>query len=234
MEMPDFSKIDLDPNNIGNWPGPLKGLVILILCAAVLGAGYWFDTKEQRVELADEQKKEIEIKAQFEIKQKKAANLEALREQLKEMKETFGNQLRLLPNKTEIEGLLVDISQSGLAAGLEFELFKPSKEQIEDFYAIQPITIRVTGNYHEFGNFVSSVASLPRIVTQHDVNIAPLSKGKKATGGGVIGGENLVMSMVAKTYRYLEEEEIEAAAAAKTKGKKGKRKKRKKKKGKKK
>jgi type IV pilus assembly protein PilO len=225
MEMPDFSKIDLDPNNIGNWPGALKGLVILVLCAVVLGAGYWFDTKEQLVVLAKAQEKEIDLKKTFEFKQRKAANLEPLREQLKEMKESFGNLLRLLPNKTEIEGLLVDISQSGLAAGLEFELFKPSKEQVEEFYAIQPITIRVTGNYHEFGNFVSSVASLPRIVTQHDVNIAPNSKGKK-----IVAGEDLLMSMVAKTYRYLEEEEIEAAAAAKEQGKKGRKKGRKKKK----
>ena len=209
MEMPDFSKLDLDPNNIGNWPGPLKGVVILILCAALLGAGYWFDTKDQLVTLETSQKKEVELKRVFEIKQRKAANLEPLREQLKEMKESFGNLLRLLPNKTEIEGLLVDISQSGLSAGLEFELFKPSAEQVAEFYAIQPIAIRVTGTYHEFGNFVSSVASLPRIVTQHDINMAP----KKS---GVIGGnEELVMNMVAKTYRYLEEEEIEAAAASK-------------------
>ncbi|NIP45554.1 MAG: type 4a pilus biogenesis protein PilO [Gammaproteobacteria bacterium] len=225
MQMPDFSKIDLDPQNIGNWPGALKGLVILVLCAVLLGAGYWFDTKEQLVRLGKAQEKEIQLKDQFEVKQRKAANLEPLREQLKEMKESFGNLLRLLPNKTEIEGLLVDISQSGLAAGLEFELFKPSKEQLEEFYAIQPITIRVTGSYHEFGNFVSSVAALPRIVTQHDVNIAPVSKGGKA-----VGGQDLIMSMVAKTYRYLEEEEIEAAAAAKNKGKKGKKKRRQRKK----
>lgn len=225
MQMPDFSKIDLDPQNIGNWPGALKGLVILVLCAVLLGAGYWFDTKEQLVRLAKAQEKEIQLKDQFEVKQRKAANLEPLREQLKEMKESFGNLLRLLPNKTEIEGLLVDISQSGLAAGLEFELFKPSKEQLEEFYAIQPITIRVTGSYHEFGNFVSSVAALPRIVTQHDVNIAPVSK-----GGNAVGGQDLIMSMVAKTYRYLEEEEIEAAAAAKNKGKKGQKKRRQRKK----
>ena len=225
MQMPDFSKIDLDPQNIGNWPGALKGLVILVLCAVLLGAGYWFDTKEQLVRLAKAQEKEIQLKDQFEVKQRKAANLEPLREQLKEMKESFGNLLRLLPNKTEIEGLLVDISQSGLAAGLEFELFKPSKEQLEEFYAIQPITIRVTGSYHEFGNFVSSVAALPRIVTQHDVNIAPVAK-----GGNAVGGQDLIMSMVAKTYRYLEEEEIEAAAAAKNKGKKGQKKRRQRKK----
>ena len=215
MEMPDFSKLDLDPNNIGNWPGPIKGLVVLVLCAALLGAGYWFDTKDQLVVLETAQQKETELKRIFEIKQRKAANLEALREQLKDMKESFGNLLRLLPNKTEIEGLLVDISQSGLAAGLEFELFKPSAEQVAEFYAIQPISIRVTGTYHEFGNFISSVAALPRIVTQHDVNMTP-------KGGGTIGtGDELVMNMIAKTYRYLEEEEIEAAAASKKK--KGKR-----------
>lgn len=224
MEMPDFSKLDLDPNNIGNWPGPLKGIVILVLCAVVLGAGYWFDTKDQLVRLEASQEKEIDLKKTFEFKQRKAANLEPLREQLKEMKESFGNLLRLLPNKTEIEGLLVDISQSGLAAGLEFELFKPGAEQVAEFYAIQPINIRVTGTYHEFGNFVSTVASLPRIVTQHDINISPVVKGGKATGGD----DKLLMNMVAKTYRYLEEEEIEAAKAEQEKGKKKKRRKRKK------
>ncbi len=213
MEMPDFSKLDLDPNNIGNWPGPMKGIVILILCSALLGAGYWFDTKEQLVVLESAQEKETELKRIFEIKQRKAANLEPLREQLKDMKESFGNLLRLLPNKTEIEGLLVDISQSGLAAGLEFELFKPSAEQVADFYAIQPISIRVTGTYHEFGNFISSVAALPRIVTQHDVNMTP------KTAGTIGVGDELVMNMIAKTYRYLEEEEIEAAATSKKKGK---------------
>ena len=209
MEMPDFSKLDLDPNNIGSWPGPLKGIVILVLCAAVLGAGYWFDTKDQLLVLETAQKKETELKRIYDIKQRKAANLDDLRDQLAEMKESFGNLLRLLPNKTEIEGLLVDISQSGLSAGLEFELFKPGAEQVAEFYAIQPIAIRVTGTYHEFGNFISSVAALPRIVTQHNVSMVPKNK-------GAIGGEDeLIMNMVANTYRYLEEEEIEAAAASK-------------------
>lgn len=209
MQMPDFSKLDLDPNNIGNWPGVFKGIVILVLCAAVLGAGYWFDTQDQLVTLETAQTKEIELKRVFEFKQKKSANLDALREQLKEMKASFGDLLRLLPNKTEIEGLLVDISQSGLSAGLEFELFKPGPEQVAEFYAIQPISIRVTGTYHEFGNFVSTVAALPRIVTQHDVSMAPKS------AGSVGGDEQLIMNLIAKTYRYLEEEEIAAAAASK-------------------
>jgi type IV pilus assembly protein PilO len=212
----DLSKLDLDPQNIGNWPGAIKGVVIIILCAAVLGAGYWFDTQEQIAALENAQKKETDLRNVFETKQRKAANLEPLKQQLREMKESFGNLLRLLPNKTEIEGLLVDISQSGLAAGLEFELFKPQAEQVAEFYAVQPIQIRVTGTYHEFGNFISAVAALPRIVTQHDVSIAPASKSDTGT-------PDLVMNMVAKTYRYLEEDEIEAAAK-KDKKKKGKRK----------
>jgi type IV pilus assembly protein PilO len=218
MELADLTKLDLDPQNIGNWPPVMKGVVILILCIALLGAGYYFDTKNQLELLAAAEKKETELRSVFEVKQRQAANLEPLRQQLKEMKESFGNLLRLLPNRTEIEGLLVDISQSGLAAGLEFELFKPGAERVADFYAIQPISIRVTGNYHEFGNFISSVASLPRIVTQHDVSITPVSSRDAENS-------DLIMNMVAKTYRYLEEEEIQAAAAAK-KGKKGKRRKR--------
>lgn len=189
---------NLDPNNIGSWPVVIKALIILLLCAAVLGAGYWFDTQHQIVKLENTEKKEPELKQTFETKQRKAANLEPLKAQLEEMKRTFGDLLRLLPNRTEIEGLLVDISQSGLAAGLEFLLFKPGPEQPADFYAIQPIQIRVTGNYHQMAEYVSSVAALPRIVTQHDISI---------TSAGA-GGGNLIMNMTAKTYRYLEENEI--------------------------
>ena len=211
FNLSDLSKLDLDPQNVGNWPGAVKGVVIIILCAAVLGAGYYFDTQHQITALEDAQKKELDLKNVFEAKQRKAANLEPLKQQLREMKESFGNLLRLLPNRTEIEGLLVDISQSGLAAGLEFELFKPQAEQIAEFYAIQPIQIRVTGTYHEFGNFISSVAALPRIVTQHDVSITPVSTSDPAN-------QQLIMNMVAKTYRYLEEDEIEAAAKQQKKG----------------
>lgn len=190
---------NLDPNNIGSWPVVIKALIILLLCAAVLGAGYWFDTQHQIVKLENTEKKEPQLKQVFETKQRKAANLEPLKAQLEEMKRTFGDLLRLLPNRTEIEGLLVDISQSGLAAGLEFLLFKPGPEQPADFYAIQPIEIRVTGNYHQMAEYVSAVAALPRIVTQHDISI---------TSGGAGSAGNLVMNMTAKTYRYLEENEI--------------------------
>ncbi len=208
---------NLDPKNIGSWPAVLRTLVLLGVCAAILGAGYWFDTRTQIEKLEREEKKEEQLKQTFEIKQRKAVNLEPLKRQLQEMKQTFGDLLRLLPNKTEIEGLLVDISQSGLAAGLEFELFKPAAEQPEEFYAVQPIRIQVTGNYHQLAEYVSTVAGLPRIVTQHDITIAPLGKGKNANESKTT---KLSMGLTARTYRYLEAEEIDARAKAnKGKGK---------------
>ena len=207
---------NLDPNNIGSWPALIKVLVILILCAAVLGAGWYFDTQHMIENLDNAKEQEVSLRSTFETKQRMAANLEPLKQQLAEMKQSFGAMLRLLPNKTEIEGLLVDISQSGLAAGLEFELFKPQPEQPQEFYAIQPISITVTGSYHEIGEFISAVAALPRIVTQHDLSMAPT---KLATDSGAPSGAEtpLRMQMVAKTYRYLDEEEIASAAG---KGKK--------------
>lgn len=207
---------NLDPKNIGSWPAVLKALVLLGLCAAVLGAGYWFDTRPQIEALEREAKKEEQLKQTFEIKQRKAANLDPLKRQLQEMKQTFGDLLRLLPNRTEIEGLLVDISQSGLAAGLEFELFKPSAEQPEEFYAVQPIQIQVTGTYHQLAEYVSAVAGLPRIVTQHDITIVPRPGDHQTT--------KLNMGLTAKTYRYLEEDEIEAQAKARKGDRRGKRK----------
>ena len=204
MNIQDLQK--LDPNNIGSWPAVLRLLVLLGLCVAVLGAGYWFDTRAQIAKLEKEAKREEQLKQTFEIKQRKAANLEPLKRQLQEMKQTFGDLLRLLPNKTEIEGLLVDISQSGLAAGLEFELFKPAAEQPQEFYAVQPIQIQVTGTYHQLAEYVSAVAVMPRIVTQHDITIVPR--------GGDEKSPKLNMSMTARTYRYLEEDEIAAQAKA--------------------
>ncbi len=210
---------NLDPNNIGSWPGLVKELVLLVVAAAVLGAGYHFFVQDQINSLERVQKQEGELKSVFETKQRKAANLEPLKRQLQEMKQSFGALLRLLPNRTEIEGLLVDISQSGLAAGLEFELFKPQPEQPAEFYAVQPISITVTGTYHEFGEFISAVAALPRIVTQHDLQIAPLAgQGLPAAQGSTSGATQLRMNMTAKTYRYLDDEEIAAEASRTRKG----------------
>ena len=215
MNISDFR--NLDPSNIGSWPGVVRALVFLAICAAVLGAGYYFIVQHQIVALAQVKESEIQLKTVFETKQRKAANLEPLKQQLVEMKQSFGAMLRLLPNKTEIEGLLVDISQSGLAAGLEFQLFKPQAEQPAEFYAVQPINITVTGNYHQFGEFISAVAALPRIVTQHNLQIAPLAA-TAAAGGAKGGATQLRMNMIAKTYRYLDEDEIAAEAGKNTKG----------------
>ena len=203
---------NLDPNNMGSWPGGFKAVAIGIICAAVLGAGFYFDTQAQLDEFDRHVRHEQEMKDLFEAKQRKAANLEPLKRQLKEMEQSFGALLRLLPNRTEIEGLLVDISKSGLAAGLEFETFRPASEQPADFYAIQPIEIVVTGDYHKFGEFISAIAALPRIVTVHDIDITskpaePSARAAAAASGNRPQQQRLSMSIVAKTYRYLEEEE---------------------------
>jgi len=202
MEL-DFSQLKgLEFNNIGNWPPVAKGAIIAVLCIAVLFAGYWFDTQEQWAELNRAEQQEIKLKHAFETKQARAANLDAYKQQMVDMKESFGTMLRQLPSKTEVADLLVDITQTGLASGLHFELFKPGDEIPKDFYAELPIKIKVTGGYHNFGQFVSGVVSLPRIVTLHDIQIS-MEKGSKS--------DSLVMEATAKTYRYLDEEEIAAA-----------------------
>jgi len=193
MNLSDLNELDI--NNIANWPMPARVFVIALVFVGVLGLGYWLDIKDQRASLQQAEAKEQELRQTFEIKAKKAANLEAYEQQLAEMKESFGAMLRQLPNKTEVAELLVDISQTGLAAGLEFELFKPQAEVPKEFYAELPISIRVKGNYHEFGSFISGVAALPRIVTVHDINVEPDKDGK------------LTMDILAKTYRYMDEQE---------------------------
>ena len=194
MNMQELNELDF--SNIGDWPAVVKAILILILCGAV-GAGWYFMyTEDQYKQLDRVEKIEQDLRQDFEIKQAKAANLEAYRAQLAEMQESFGSMLRQLPNKTEVADLLVDVSQTGLAAGLEFELFQPQGEVPKDFYAELPIKIRVIGDYHEFGEFVSGLAALPRIVTVHNVKISPRK------GGGSAG---LVLEATAKTYRYLDE-----------------------------
>ncbi|HHO67594.1 MAG TPA: pilus assembly protein PilO [Gammaproteobacteria bacterium] len=193
----DLSQLnELDLSNIANWPLPARAFVIALIFVGVLGLGYWFDIKDQGIRLEKAEQEEQGLRTTFETKAKKAANLVAYEQQLEEMKESFGAMLRQLPDKTEVAELLVDISQTGLASGLEFELFKPQNETPKDFYAELPISIRVKGNYHEFGSFISGVAALPRIVTVHDINITPDKDGRELT-----------MDILAKTYRYLDEDE---------------------------
>ncbi len=193
MDLSDLNELDL--SNIANWPLPARIFVIALVFVGVLGAGYWLDIKDQRAQLEKSEHKEVTLRTTFEQRAQKAANLKAYEQQLAEMRESFGAMLRQLPNKTEVADLLVDISQTGLAAGLEFELFKPQAEVPKEFYAELPISIRVKGNYHEFGEFISGVAALPRIVTVHDINIQENKDGK------------LTMEMLAKTYRYMDENE---------------------------
>ena len=186
---------ELDLADVARWPTAARAVVILFLMGGVIFLGYWFHTKDQLVDLESAENKEEGLKVIFETKAKQAANLEAYEKQLEEMRESFGAMSRQLPNQTEVADLLVDVSQTGLASGLEFELFQPRSEAPREFYAELPISIRVVGGYHEFGDFISGVAALPRIVTIHDVNIS-------RTGSGKLG-----MNLTAKTYRYIEEED---------------------------
>jgi type IV pilus assembly protein PilO len=197
----DLNQInELDFNTIGEWPIPVKLILIGILCAAVWGATYYFDTMDQLEQLAKVERQEPELKKTFETEQKRASKLEAYEQQLAEMNESFGAMLRQLPNKTEVDALLVDVSQTGLAAGLEFELFRPEGEAPKDFYAELPISIRVVGTFHQFGNFISGLATLPRIVTIHNVTITPQGQGV-STDKQV----KLLLEATAKTYRYMDE-----------------------------
>jgi type IV pilus assembly protein PilO len=200
---------DLDVTNVARWPAAAKAVVILFLMGGVIFLGYWFHTKDQLAELAVAEEKEVGLKVIFETKAKQAVNLEAYEKQLEEMRESFGAMLRQLPNKTEVADLLVDVSQTGLASGLEFQLFQPRGEVPREFYAELPISIQVIGNYHEFGAFVSGVAALPRIVTVHNVDIGNTGKGDTGL---------LRMTLTAKTYRYIDEEEAANNKAAQSTG----------------
>jgi len=195
----DLNNIDVsDIKNIGSAPTPVKIILIVIISIAAGAAGLFFDTKPQLAELEKSENMEQELRVTFDEKQSKAANLEAYAQQLEDMKQSFGALLRQLPNKTEIESLLTDISQTGIASGLEIEYFKPEGLSPKEFYAEFPIKLRVTGRFHQFGKFVSGVAALPRIVTMRNIII---SKQKSKTG--VL----LEMEVTAVTYQYLDEQE---------------------------
>jgi type IV pilus assembly protein PilO len=208
---------NLDFNDIGRWPMAVQAFFVALFFIVASVAGFWFFVWQEKAPiLARAETEERELRSSFEEKQRKAANFTAYKTQLAEIERSFGTMLRQLPGKTEIPNLLVDISQTGLAAGLQEELFQPLDEDRRDFYAEKPIKIRLSGSYHEFGRFVSEIAALPRIVTLHDLEIIP--KGKDPAF------DELVLNVTAKTYRYLDEEEVAAAQAAEdAKAPKGKR-----------
>ncbi|MGC3981265.1 MAG: type 4a pilus biogenesis protein PilO [Steroidobacteraceae bacterium] len=190
----------LDPNDPGRWPLPFRlGAIALVFIVAVGVCAWLIAIKDQKPLLEQAQAEEQSLLSTLEQKSRKAANLDAYKEQLKEMERSFGAMLRQLPNKTEIPNLVVDISQTGLAAGLDEKLFQPGAENKKDFYAEQPIKIRLTGSYHAIGNFVSGIAALPRIVTLHDLQIV------QADAKG--SADKLQLDITAKTYRYLDDEE---------------------------
>ena len=197
----------LDPRDPGRWPLSVRaGAVALCFIALTLLFIYFFVWDQQRPELQRREGEEATLRNEFHTKHAKAVNLELYKQQLKDIERSFGALLRQLPGKTEVPNLLVDISQTGLSAGLEEKLFQPTAEQKKDFYAELPIKIRLTGSYHQFGQFVSGIAALPRIVTLHDIEIKPDSKDAY---------DQLTLELTAKTYRYLDEDEIAAGDADK-------------------
>ncbi|MCZ6565961.1 MAG: type 4a pilus biogenesis protein PilO [Gammaproteobacteria bacterium] len=191
----DFSELkNINLTNIGTSPLWVKVLMIGVACLAILFAGYYLHHKDQLEDLKRVQAKELELRTTFENKAEKASNLELYKVQLEEMRRTFGTLLRQLPSKTEIPALIVDISQTGLANGLEIELFKPQGESKKEFYAEKAIALRVKGDYHQFGAFASDIAALPRIVTLHNISLTP-------------SDNKMTMTAEVKTYRYLDEDE---------------------------
>ncbi len=188
----EFDINDLDINNAGIWPAPVKFIVVLIIFGVIAGGGYWFFIKDQYAQLERVERTEQQLRKNYEEKAYQVANLEVFKAQMAEMEETFGALVRQLPSETEVPGLLEDITNTALGSGLALQEVKLQPERQRDFYAELPINIRVSGSYHELATFVSSVASLPRIVTLHDLTIKP-------TGGD---GERLDMQVVARTYRY--------------------------------
>ena len=192
---------DLDFSNLGDWPMPIKVGAIILICGLMLGGWYYYHIKDQYTTLARYEQEEIGLKEEFAEKHSKVVNLEAYRKQLAEMEEAFGVMLSQLPDKSEIADLLVDVSQTGLGSGLEFTLFQPLGETQKDFYVELPISMNVVGLYHQFGEFISGLAALPRIITIHNVQIS--GEGNRRGQQNTQGSGILQMSLTAKTYRYI-------------------------------
>lgn len=201
----------LDYRDPGRWPFPVRvGATVLAFVVASLLFSWLFVYKDKQPELEQKQVEEQQLRSTFHDKHLKAVNLEVYEQQLKDIERSFGALLRQLPGKTEVPSLLVDISQTGVAAGLQEKLFQPAPEEKKDFYAELPIKIQLSGSFHEFGEFVSGIAALPRIVTLHNIEIKSDSKDQY---------DQLTLSLTARTYRYLDEDEIAAAEAEKKKQK---------------
>ncbi len=218
--MPSFSSLDfqsvaedfrrLNPNDPGAWPLIPKATVLLALFSVLIGAGWWFVWQDQLDQLDSKQRQEAQLKEEFLNKKRQAVNLELYVQQLAEIDRSFGALLKQLPNKSEVDALLVEINQAGMGRGLQFELFKPGQEQVRDFYAELPITVRLTGNYHDLGAFAGDIGRLSRIVTLNNLKISAQQ-----------GTSTLVMDAVTKTFRYLDEEEVARQRKAAQDAKKG-------------
>lgn len=214
MKRSDFNFSNLDTQNPGGWPSGVKLVFCILLFVVIALAGWWFKIRDQQGELENLQQKEEGLKKEFATKQAKAVNLPALKQQLEEMKDMLRQMLRQLPSKTEMPELLVDISQTALSSGIENELFQPGTEAVKEFYAERPISLRMVGTYHQFGSFISGVASLPRVVilTMHDVSLRPNATAVK---GAAAANGTLTLEGTVKTYRYVEDDEAPAAGAQK-------------------
>lgn len=196
---------NLDHHNVGGWPKSVKAFAAVFIVALILFFGWYLQISDQQDELERARQKETALKKEFADKQAKAVNLEAYRKQLDDMTEMLQTMLRQLPSKTEMPDLLNDITQAALASGIETELFQPGAEAMKDFYAEKPIQLKMLGTYHQFGTFISNVASLPRVVilTMHDVALRPATSGANA----LAKNGQLSLEGVVKTYRYLDDEE---------------------------
>ena len=224
MSAKKFSLRELDFNNMGSWPQQAKIGFCVIIALLIVGLAWYLFVADKRTELEGLERQEVELRTEYETKQGRAANLEPLKQQLAQMEEQLKQMLRQLPSKTEMPDLIVDISQTALATGITNELFQPGPEIPKEFYAEKPIALRMVGTYHQFGGFVSGVATLPRVVimTMHDISLKPRDKDKTGKAVAITANSPLELAGTVKTYRYLDEEEVaEQEKAAQAAGKQG-------------